>query len=110
MDWQRVGRYISDRMATLKLTKAEVIDRSGVSHKTLDRYLAGEPIVRGDKARDLCTALGWTVDSIDRIAAGGEPVLASHDEPSVRQEIAELRARFDTFEALLRSMLDRANG
>lgn len=71
-DWGRVAAALNDRIAELKLTKAEVQDRAGVSQKTLDRYLAGEPIVRPDKARGICKALGWSSRSIDLLRAGGE--------------------------------------
>lgn len=66
-DWTRVATRLQARIAELKLSKAEVIRRSGVSQKSLDGYLAGEPIVRPDKGRGLCDALRWTHDSIDAI-------------------------------------------
>lgn len=94
-DWQRVGRAIAQRIATLSLSKAEVIRRSGVSDKTLTGYIDGQPIVRADKRRQLCEALGWTPDSIDALLAGGDPVLAGGDDDELAQlraEIAELRA------------------
>lgn len=79
-DWQRVGEAITARINELSLTKAEVIEASGVSDKTLAGYMAGQRIARADKRRNLCAALGWTRDSIDRILAGGEPeVLPSYD-------------------------------
>lgn len=65
--WQAVGQAITHRIDALHRTKAEIIRLSGVSDKTLDGYMAGKPIVRKDKMRDLCAALGWTPDSIDRL-------------------------------------------
>lgn len=73
-DWQRVGKAVNDRFVALRLTKAELIERSGVSFKTLSGYLEGEPIRRVDKRRDLARALGWTIDSIDRSLDGLPPI------------------------------------
>lgn len=104
-EWKRVGEAIAARMAELGMTKAELIRAADVSDKTLNGYLAGEPIVRGDKGRDLCAALGWTPGSIDLIKAGNEPVLTlpgSNDRVLARLEenhrllveiLEELRAR-----------------
>lgn len=88
--------------AELRLTKAELIRQSGISAKTIDRYLAGEPIVRRDKERALCAAVNWTPDSIERILAGGEPVEASAEKAAdssyderldrLERELAALRA------------------
>lgn len=72
--WKAVGEAIAARMAQLRLTKAELIRRSGVSDKSLAAYLDGAPIRRPDKAWALAGALQWTSDSIDRILAGLDPV------------------------------------
>lgn len=72
--WDQVGAAIATRIKKLNMTKAEVIRQSGVSQKTLDGYIAGEPIVRADKRRGLCEALHWTPDSIDAILEGGSPM------------------------------------
>lgn len=68
--WEAVADAIQRRMDFLGLTKAEVIRRSGITFKTLDRYLAGEPIRRADKRRDLIEALEWRHDAIDGLLAG----------------------------------------
>jgi hypothetical protein len=73
--WHEVGLAIEARIEQLG-TIAEFTRASGVSFKTLKRYMAGEPIVRIDKRRDLTAALGWTSDSIDRILAGESPIVA----------------------------------
>jgi hypothetical protein len=70
-----VGEAIRRRMRDeLLLTKAELIRASGISDKTLAGYLAGKPVRRDDKRRDLCAALGWTPDSIDRVLDGQPPL------------------------------------
>lgn len=103
--WRRVGEAISARFDELRISKAEFIERSGISDKTLNRYLAGEPIRRVDKARELCDALGWTPDSLDLILEGRDPVVTlpgRRDEVLVRLDenhrllveiLEELRAR-----------------
>jgi hypothetical protein len=67
-------------MTDARITRAELVRASGVSGKTIDAYVAGAPIVRADKLRDLSRGLGWTTDSIDRIRAGGEPALATQTQ------------------------------
>lgn len=72
-EWTRVGAAIRGRIRQMRLSKAELIRASGVSYKTLERYMAGEPIVRRDKERDLLLALRWPPDAFDRIRAGEPP-------------------------------------
>jgi hypothetical protein len=101
-NWKIVGDAIAARIAALHVTKAEIIRKSGVSDKTLDGYIEGKPIRRRDKARDLCLALGWTPDSIDRILGGELPreaapwqlPLASAESQleADRERLAELEA------------------
>lgn len=100
-DWASVGRALTRRaFDDLRLTKAELIRRSGISAKTVSRYLAGEPIVRRDKERALCAAVGWSPDSVERILAGGDPVEAVETEPSksLQQVVDELVAQVDALE------------
>jgi hypothetical protein len=98
-NWPAVAAALNERIDELAVTKAELIRKSGVSFKTLDGYLNGEPIQRRDKRRDLCIALGWTTDSIDRILQGLEPSLAAPESDvlgdridSVEQAVREIRA------------------
>lgn len=84
--WTDVGAAITRRIENeLGLTLAEFSRRSGISFKTLQRYMAGAPVVRRDKVRDLTAALGWTLDSIDLILAGGEPRLLEPSGPDRAQ-------------------------
>lgn len=73
--WDRVGEAITARVAELGMSKAELERASGISPKTLTIYMNGGPIIRADKARGLCAALSWTIDSIDRILDGGAPIV-----------------------------------
>lgn len=90
-DWSAVGHALRRRVFDeLRLTKAELSQSSGISYKTLTRYLDGEPIVRRDKERALCEAVRWTPDSVERILAGGEPI-PIEAEPRPSQEDVEAR-------------------
>jgi transcriptional regulator with XRE-family HTH domain len=95
--WARVGQAITNRVATLQITKAELARRSGVTYKTLERYLAGEPIVRVDKRRELTRALGWAPGSVEALLAGGRAVVID-DDPGAPDDLA---ARLDAVEAEL---------
>lgn len=92
-DWGRVAKALNARIADLKLSKAEVIRRSGVSQKSLDGYLDGDPIVRPDKARGLCDALRWSRRSIDLLREGGDPEVLPEPDPVVERRISELESR-----------------
>lgn len=100
--WVRVGEALGKRIAGLALTKAEVIRRSGVSIKTLNGYLAGEPIRRGDKARDLARALNWPDDAIALILDGQDPALLDIEGPAAPADLAGTIARLDAELAELR--------
>lgn len=71
--WPEVGRRITARIEELSLLLSEVQRAAGISDKTLTGYMAGRPIVRADKRRGLCAALGWSDDSIARILRGDDP-------------------------------------
>lgn len=116
--WAAVGRRLRSRVNDLKLTKAEVIRRSGISDKTLTRYLDGEPIVRRDKERALCRALRWTDDSIELVRNGGEPIDAPTsvtvvDEPAglaaLRREVEAIEERVARLEAIGRAAESQAS-
>lgn len=78
--WGLIGQRIAQRIADLHLLQVEVQRAAGISDKTLSGYIAGKPVVRPDKRRGLCRALGWTDDSITRMVRGDEPELRA-DEP-----------------------------
>lgn len=75
--WDLVATAIKQRMAALRLTKAELSRRSDISEPTLTGYLRGEPVRRQDKQWALCDALGWTPESITDLLAGGHPTIAN---------------------------------
>lgn len=68
--WISVGQAIADRIDELGLTKAEVLRRADLSDKTLNGYIAGAPIKRRDKERELALALQWEPDAFKRLFSG----------------------------------------
>lgn len=85
--WLQVGAAIRKRIEDeLGLSYAEFERRSGVSYKTVQGYMDGQPVRRRDKARALCLALYWTADSVDRLQRGESAVdLRSAYERSVAE-------------------------
>lgn len=78
--WQDVGDEIRRSMESRHMSKADLIRESGVGRATLDKYLAGQPIVSNKKMWALCAALEWTDDSVDRILRGEEPMMRATAE------------------------------
>lgn len=94
--WITVGRLIADRIDALGLTKAELLRRSNLSDKTLAGYLAGHPIRRADKKRDLCAALGWSIDSIERILDEQPPKLMDESkEGAMRSRLTRVEMELE---------------
>lgn len=96
--WLQVGEAIAARLKELDVTTAEFLRKSKLSDKTLARYIGGKPIVRKDKKRDLCAALGWTTDSIERILDGKLPVRTAPQTAS-GEELRALHERVDAIRA-----------
>lgn len=101
--WPAVGTAIQARVETLHVTLAELQRETGISFKTLKRYMAGEPIKRADKARWLTGALGWSDDSIDLILAGRKPKLTGNgawDDDDAPASAPTLVSRLATVEGI----------
>lgn len=102
-DWEHVGEHLRERMARLMISKAELIERSGVSFKTLAGYLSGAPIRRIDKRRDLALALMWEPDAIDRILRNEMPIELGQadkrlpDDDALRRYLENRPIDFDDF-------------
>jgi transcriptional regulator with XRE-family HTH domain len=105
--WVRVGQRVRDRRENLGLKQEELAARADVGTATI-RLIenAGRERYQRRTLRALSLALGWTADSIQRIAEGKQPVVmaAPTDQAPadwqaelerVRNELAELRARLD---------------
>jgi transcriptional regulator with XRE-family HTH domain len=76
--WERVGTAIRERMKEIPLNQAELCRRSTVSDATVRPLMNGQP--RSEPSEHVLAliskALGWTPDSLSRIAAGGRPRVA----------------------------------
>jgi len=77
--WDLVGAAIAERIRELGMTKAQVTRDASVSDTSLTAYIGGQPIRRVDKRTGLCRALGWSIDSIDRILDGKAPHLIDRE-------------------------------
>jgi transcriptional regulator with XRE-family HTH domain len=99
--WGQVAELVAQRFAELSLSKAQFIERSGVSSHTINAVLRGEPVQRADKRGDIAAALGWSRDSIDRILAGGPPILTSPSAADERARLDAIDGRLGRIEELL---------
>lgn len=108
--WVRLGEAIRDRRRALGMSQLELAQAAGISEAMLRvieraRRTNVRPVTLGAVAR----ALGWTRDSVDRVLAGGDPVLDEDRDRSVaelKRQVAELQARLDEVERDLRARLD----
>lgn len=108
--WARLGEAIRDRRRALGMSQLELAQAAGISEAMLRvieraRRTNVRPVTLGAVAR----ALGWTRDSVDRVLAGGDPVLDEDRDRSVaelKRQVAELQARLDEVERDLRARLD----
>jgi transcriptional regulator with XRE-family HTH domain len=72
--WKRVGDAVKDRRLALGWTQQEAADRSGVSLATWRLIeLGGRERYQDLTLRGLVRGLGWPLDAVDRIRAGGDP-------------------------------------
>ena len=100
--WARLGEAIRDRRRALGMSQLELAQAAGISEAMLRvieraRRTNVRPATLGAVAR----ALGWTRDSVDRVLAGGDPVLDEDRDRSVaelKRQVAELQARLDEVE------------
>jgi len=108
--WQDVGDEIRRSMESRHMSKADLIRESGVGRATLDKYLAGQPIVSNKKLWSLCAALGWTDDSVDRILRGEEPMMRATAELDAqdhsRADVDQLMVILNKAQQTQRSVID----
>jgi transcriptional regulator with XRE-family HTH domain len=73
-EWKRVGAAVKDRRLALGWTQQEGADRAGVSLATWRLVeLGGRQRYQELTLRGLVRGLGWPLDAIDRLRAGGDP-------------------------------------
>ncbi|MEU8316669.1 MULTISPECIES: helix-turn-helix transcriptional regulator [Actinomycetes] len=79
-DWSRLGRVMAEAREALKLTQVEVAERIGVSRTPIQSIERGDTRAKiTGTMRGYAQLLGWTPESIDRVLAGGEPLMRSAD-------------------------------
>src|SRR4051812_45414241 len=80
-DWSHLGRLVRERRVDLGLTQAEVNNAGGPSPATLYLLESGRrEFYRPQILRRLERALDWRSGSIQRVLAGGQPLLNREDE------------------------------
>jgi transcriptional regulator with XRE-family HTH domain len=83
-DWQRLARHARDRRGDLGLTQAEAAAAGGLSISTLRLIEGGRQAgYRPAILRALERGLQWERGSVRAILAGGGPVPAGEDEPTL---------------------------
>lgn len=99
-DWVRLGNAVRERRDVLGLSQVAVQDRGGpsatvVSELENQRRTVLSPI----KRRTLERALGWRPHSVDKVLAGGDPVLDDSVTDSVERDVRYelLKARITEF-------------
>lgn len=100
MNWQNVWAAIDARRVDLAWSKARMYRETGTSERTFQKMSEGVPIARDAKRVQVCRALGWTPDSIDRILDGGEPEMDS-TEPVSQPDVADVLRRVELLEELV---------
>jgi transcriptional regulator with XRE-family HTH domain len=72
--WTHLGLAVKDRRLALGWTQQEAADRAGVSLATWRLVeLGGRERYQELTLRGLIRGLGWPVDAVDRLRAGGDP-------------------------------------
>lgn len=101
-DLQRLGRYVSDRVAELGLTQEQVQELGGPSPATLRLIMSGgrkslQPASVGGLER----VLQWGSGSVRAILANGEPTSRTDADMTTAEMLAEANADMDAIEAEL---------
>lgn len=97
--WAKVGELLTARLRERGMNQSDLADASGLSRETVRPFTKGVPNRRNAHTRaQICRAVGWSHDSIDRILAGKRPALseAPHD---VDRRLRELERQNDYLEA-----------
>ena len=78
-DWERLGRAIEERIASLHLTQADIQRLGGTSPAKVREIVNGRTeTLSPSKRRDLERALKWDPGSVDKILDGGTPSVTTY--------------------------------
>ena len=87
---ESLARAVRDRRESLRLSQTEAATRAGLSVAVWSHVeTMRSEAVRTRTARQMSEALGWTPDSIERLARGEEPVEAVPERPAVYASTAD---------------------
>jgi hypothetical protein len=113
--WRRVYVEAMARSKDMGVSLTTFYRLTKVSEPTYKKMRDGIPLQKEYKRRDLTDGAGWTPDSIDRILAGGAPVLADPageqdrkleaEVQDLRGEVAAIRAEVRQLRALIEAEL-----
>ena len=78
----RLDFYVSERLAVLHMTRAELARRGGPNRSTLHKSTTGSRSMSAATLARLDEALGWAHGSARAILDGGEPVTPQHHDTS----------------------------
>lgn len=92
--WKRVAERVRTRRDDeLGLTQEQLAARAEVGTATIRLIeTAGRKRYNRSTLRQVSQALGWTPDSIDRVARGDEPLLTEPSTPATDEAYEKLRA------------------
>lgn len=78
----RLDFYVSERLAVLHMTRAELARRGGPNRSTLHKSTTGSRSMSAATLARLDEALGWAHGSARAVLEGGEPVTPQHHDAS----------------------------
>lgn len=88
LDWQRLGRFVLARRNKLGITQVELQARGGPSASTIQNIeLCQITSLKPATKRKLAKGLGWTLESVDALLAGGDATLALPPGTGGRAEV-----------------------
>lgn len=111
-DWRRVWGAVNQQRILRGMSWSAVYEYGGVSQKTMKKMRDdGTPLRSEAKRASLSQAIGWTVDSVNRILEGRPPELdetlanAIADDRVTRDEFRRLSAAVDELTSSVESLV-----
>ncbi len=80
----RLDHFVSERLALLRMTRADLFRRGGPNRSTLHKASAGSRTLSMASLTRLDETLGWARGSAAAILDGGEPVCSHPQDAHVR--------------------------
>lgn len=103
--WADVGYQLTTRMAELGMTQGDLCDKTGLSRTTVRPFMNGTgKQVRDSTRAQISLAVGWTMDSIDRILQGQQPEMAGPRPEGLSLWQQALQAQVDALEVAVRDI------